>query len=71
MENWKKVYSNQDAYRVEIVRAILTEHALDPVVIDKRDSAYGGAFDGESEIYVQSERFDQALQIIADEIRLE
>ena len=68
MKDWQKVYTTPNLYRVEIVRGILEENELAPVLVDKRDSAY---HIGHFEIYVQPEHVLRAIKIIQDEIIFE
>ncbi|SDK83426.1 Putative signal transducing protein [Catalinimonas alkaloidigena] len=65
MKNWQRVYSTQQAYRAEIVRAVLTDAGLNPVVVNKQDSAYLFGF---QEVYVAPEHVLLAIKIIEDEI---
>ncbi|MBS1765047.1 MAG: DUF2007 domain-containing protein [Bacteroidetes bacterium] len=54
MENhaeWVKVYSTTQPHKVEIVRALLTEHDIESMVINKSDSSYPGII-GNIEVYV-------------------
>lgn len=71
MENWQKVYTSQMPYQAEIVKAVLSDRGFSPVLINKRDSAYGALAQGECEIYVQPENADQALEIIREEIKFD
>jgi type III secretory pathway lipoprotein EscJ len=66
MVEWQKVYQDSQQYRAEIVKAILEEHHLDPVIIDKKDSAYQF---GHFEIHVSADHVIRAIKIINDEIR--
>ena len=66
MVEWQKVYQNPQQYRAEIVKAILEEHDLDPVLVDKKDSAYQF---GHFEVHVAADNVIRALKIINEEIR--
>ena len=59
--NWEKVYSASMAYKVEIVQALLKEHDIESVIMNKKDSAY---LFGDVELYVKPEQHLQAVQII-------
>ena len=65
MKDWTRVYSSQQSYRTQIVRAVLEEAGLQPVVVNKQDSSY---FFGFQEIYVPEPQAPQATKIIDDEI---
>ena len=40
MDKWQKVYTDHLLHKAEIVKAILEEHNLNPVIINKQDSNY-------------------------------
>lgn len=61
MKNWKKVYEVESPIQAEIMIGVLTENNLNPVLINKKDSAY---LFGICEIYVQNEEVIRALQIL-------
>ncbi len=63
-DNWQKVYSSSFEHKVEIVSAVLEDHEISSVVINKKDSAY---LFGELELYVQAENVLRAKQIINKE----
>lgn len=48
---WIKVYSHHEPHKVEIVKAVLIDNNIEPVVIDKRDRSYISI--GEMELYVK------------------
>tara|TARA_Y100001949_G_C15859202_1_gene274224 strand:+ start:446 stop:649 length:204 start_codon:yes stop_codon:yes gene_type:complete len=66
MVEWQKVYQDSQQYRAEIVKSILEEHDLDPVLVDKKDSAYQF---GHFEVHVAADHVMRALKIINEEIR--
>ncbi len=66
MVEWQKVYQDPLQYRAEIVKAILEEYELDPVLVDKKDSAYHF---GHFEIHVVADHVIRALKIINEEIK--
>lgn len=71
MDNWKKVYTSDLTYRAEIVKAVLEDRGMAPVLINKRDSSYGALTQGMCEIYVQPENAEEAIEIIQHEIRFD
>ncbi len=48
---WIKVYSHHEPHKVEIVKAILLDNQIEPVIVDKRDRSYISI--GEMELYVK------------------
>lgn len=66
---WQKVYSTDQKYRAEIVRAVLADEGLHPVVIDKQDTMY--RVFGQVEVYVAPENVLRAIKIVNDDIRFE
>lgn len=68
MEKWQKVYKTEIRHRAEIVKAVLEDHDLSPILIDKKDSAYQF---GHYEIMVLPENVLVALKLIQDEIIFE
>jgi hypothetical protein len=68
MGKWQKVFTTEVAYRAEIVKAVLEENVLNPVIINKKDNAYQI---GHYEIHVAPEDVLKAIKIIKDEIRFE
>ena len=71
MNNWKKIFSNKEAYRANIVKSVLENAGITTILINKNDSAYNGAFGGECEILVNQEDVIRAIKIIQDEVRFE
>ena len=65
---WQKVYSTRQSYQAEIVKAVLDDHDLNPVLINKQDRAYHF---GLIEVYVAPDRVMSAMKIIRDDIRFE
>lgn len=68
MADWVKVYQDQKSYRAEMVRAILEEKELDPVVLSKFDSQYHL---GHFEVLVPPDQVLFALRTINQEINFE
>lgn len=65
MSKWQSVYKSEVQHRAEIVKAVLDEHNLNPIIINKKDSAYKFGY---YEILVLPDCVIQALKIIEDEI---
>ena len=68
MKDWQIVYKSENGPRAEIVKAILEDKDLNPVLISKKDSNYHfGLF----EIYVSPDSVILALKIIQTEIKFD
>jgi hypothetical protein len=68
MKDWQIVYKSENSPRAEIVKAILEDKDLNPVLISKKDSNYHfGLF----EIYVSPDNVMLALKIIQTEIKFD
>ena len=68
MRDWQCVYRDSLEYRAEIVKAVLEDQELSPVVLNKKDSAYQfGTF----AVLVAPEYIIKAIKIINDEIKFE
>ncbi len=68
MDNWKKVFTNNQQHKAEIVKAILEENEIPAVVVSKKDSLYQF---GNYEVHVSSEDILKALKMIDDDIHFE
>lgn len=62
---WQKVYTTGLMYRAEIVKAVLEDHHLSPVLVDKQDTSYHF---GPIELYVAPDEVMSAMKIIEDDI---
>jgi hypothetical protein len=68
MSKWQKVYQTDNEYRAKIVRDILFDSGLEPVIVNKKDRSYNF---GGYEIVVKPDNVIMALKIINDEISFE
>lgn len=68
MVSWQKVFTSESVYRAEIVKAVLEENSLSPVLINKKDNAYQIGY---YEIHVAPEDVLKAIKIIKNDIRFE
>ena len=68
MSNWVSVYTTQASHRAEIVKAVLEEEGLNPVIINKKDSSYKFGY---YEVLVVEEESVEAANLIRDEIEFE
>lgn len=68
MSKWQSVYKSRLLHKAEIVKGVLKEKNLNPVIIDKQDSLYKiGYF----EVLVNNDEVMQAIKIIENEINIE
>lgn len=68
---WQRVYHTDLKYRAEIVRAVLEDQGMHPVIVDKQDQMYQVNSWGTVELYVAPEDVLRAMKIIRDDIRFE
>ena len=68
MDGWQKVYEHEIEHKAEIVKSILDENALNPVIVSKKDSAYNNF--GKYEVFVAADNVLRALKIINDQTSL-
>jgi len=68
MTSWQRIYSHSNLYRAEMVRAILEQNELSPILVDKKDSTYHFGY---YEVYVLPAHVLKAIKIIQDEIQFE
>ena len=66
MNDWQKVFSNDQSHKAQVVKSILEQSGLNPVLMSKKDSSYNNF--GLYEIYVSPDYVIQALKIIDDNI---
>ncbi|GJM28561.1 MAG: hypothetical protein DHS20C17_11960 [Cyclobacteriaceae bacterium] len=66
---WHKVFSTDQMHKAEIVKAVLTDHSMNPVLINKKDSSYHNF--GEIEVHVTSEFILRARKIVEKDINFE
>lgn len=62
-DDWVKVYSSNQAFKVELMKGVLENNGVDTVVVNRQDSLYL-AF-GEIELYTLKIYSNKALEIIA------
>ncbi len=68
MANWQTVFKTDKLYRAEIVKDCLKDYNIQPIVVDKKDSAYQLGF---YEVKVATEEVLVAIKVIEDEIKFE
>ena len=62
--NWKLLAKNSDLQYITILSNVLEEKGIKSNVINRTDSAFPSL--GESELYVDEKKYDQALEIVND-----
>ena len=67
MNGWSVVYSDGFPPAVELRRAVLQQHDIPAVVLNKRDSSYLFGF---VELRVQDEDLDQAKAVLTSDASL-
>jgi hypothetical protein len=68
MKNWKTVYKTEKLYQAQIVKDYLQDKDLQPIIVDKKDSAYQLGF---YEIVVTVDEVMRAIKLIEDDIKFE
>ena len=66
MTDWQKVFSVEQSYKAEIVKDILENSYLRPVIVSKRDSSY--SIFGNFEVHVPADEVLRAMRIIESDI---
>lgn len=67
MDNWQSVYKDEKQHRTEIVKAVLEDNGMNPVVVNKTISQYGGL--GSFEVMVAPDFVMKAIRIIKEDIK--
>lgn len=60
-KDWQLVYSTDKPYKAELVRCMLEESGVEPIIMNKQDSSY---MFGEIEVYVHPDQYEQALNTV-------
>ncbi len=66
---WQTVFSTDQLHRAAIVKSVLNDHHMNPVLINKQDSSYHNF--GQIEIHVTQKYAQRALRIIENDIDFE
>lgn len=66
MIEWQKVFTVEQSYKAEIVKDILENSNLSPVIMNKQDSSYSNF--GQFEVHVPADEVLRAMRIIESEI---
>lgn len=66
--SWQKIFSDELLYRIEIVKAVLQDHQIESIILNKKDAAYHF---GTHELMVSPDDVIPAIKIIKDKINFE
>ena len=67
MNNWTVIFESSFAHEIQIVKALMEEHGIRTVEVNKNDSAYPSS--GAIELYVNKEDAVRARHFIKTQIR--
>ena len=68
MRDWQSVYKDDQEHRALIVKEVLEDLDMHPVIVNKKVSAYGF---GNFEIFVAADQVIRAIRIVKEEIKFE
>jgi hypothetical protein len=68
MRDWQSVFKDNREYRALIVKEVLEDLDMQPVIVNKKVSAYGF---GNFEIFVAPDQVIRAIKVIKEEIKFE
>ncbi|WP_460912816.1 putative signal transducing protein [Spirosoma areae] len=66
-ENWESIYSTPLPHRAELVKALLLDHDIPAVVVNRQSSSYPTIGWGKSEVHVQANNAVLAKVIVENE----
>lgn len=66
MENWVRVFEDQNQIRAEIVKGVLEESGVAAIVLNKKETIY--QLNGTFQVLVPHDQVISALQLIQHEI---
>ena len=69
MSNWASIFESKHEYKAEIVKDVLADQGFDPVILNKKDTAYN--IFGQYEVHVATENVVRALRIVENDINFE
>ena len=61
-QNWSSVYSTNNPIEAELVKALLREHGIEAVELNRRDTCHGNF--GSIEVYCHATQVLEALHLI-------
>ena len=63
MEGWIKIYTAEQEYQAEVIKQLLENSALHPVMLDQKDDEFRL---GTVAVFVAPEEVEKAKQVLAD-----
>lgn len=66
-EIWESIYATPLPHRAELAKALLAEHEIPAVVVNRQSSSYPGVGLGKSEVHVPAQHAVLAKVIIENE----
>ena len=63
VEGWLKIYSADEEYQAEVIRSLLENNGLHPVILDRKDDEFRLGY---AEVYVAPEEAERAKEIIEE-----
>lgn len=69
MKKWTSIFESKQEYKAEIVKDVLADQGFEPVILNKKDTAY--SIFGQYEVHVAAENAVRAIRIIENDIKFE
>lgn len=66
MQNWTRIFEDQNQIRAEIVKGVLEEKGIPAVILNKQETVY--KLYGTYEVLVPNENALESMQLIQNEI---
>ncbi len=63
MDGWVKIYTAEQEYQAEVIKHLLENNGLHPVMLDRKDDEFRL---GVVEVYVSPEESEKAGEVIAE-----
>ena len=61
--DWIKIYDSDEEYQAKLIKDLLENHGLHPVLLDKKDDEFRL---GHAEVYVSKEEAEKAASVIKE-----
>ncbi|UEG53990.1 DUF2007 domain-containing protein [Mucilaginibacter daejeonensis] len=61
-KNWIKIYTSSNFYQAEIIKQVLTEHAIGAVLLNKQASSHQNF--GSIEVYIHEKDLADAIELM-------
>tara|TARA_B100001758_G_C18416862_1_gene620784 strand:+ start:14287 stop:14505 length:219 start_codon:yes stop_codon:yes gene_type:complete len=63
-KNWTKIFSSNNPIQIEIIKQMLEENNLSPVILNKQDSSYN--MFGTIDLYILEKDHKKALKLLKE-----